>query len=64
MLAPNAGEVIHELALALARGLGLEDFAGMVHVYPTYSIGIQQLAGNAAYESARRYRLLVRSKAS
>lgn len=64
VLAPNAGEVIHELALALAQGLALEDLAGMVHVYPTYSIGIQQLAGNAAYESARRYRFLVRSKAS
>jgi pyruvate/2-oxoglutarate dehydrogenase complex dihydrolipoamide dehydrogenase (E3) component len=65
ILAPAAGEMIHELALAMHEGLKFEDVASLIHVYPTVSIGIGQLAGEAAFESAQRYRWLVRrSKAS
>jgi len=63
VLAPNAGEVIGELALAIDRGLKLTELARVVHVYPTIALAIQQLAGEAAYESARRMRWLVRSRA-
>jgi pyruvate/2-oxoglutarate dehydrogenase complex dihydrolipoamide dehydrogenase (E3) component len=63
VLAPNAGEVIGELALAIDRKLKLTDLASVVHVYPTIALAIQQLAGAAAYESARRVRWLVRSRA-
>lgn len=59
-LAPAAGELIHELALAVHRRLKLSELATMVHVYPTLAIGIQQLAAEAAYEGAARYRWLVR----
>lgn len=62
-LAPNAGELIHELALAIHQKLKLTDIASLVHVYPTVSVGIQQLAGEASYEKAGRYRWLVRSTA-
>lgn len=62
-LAPSAGELIHELALAIHQGLKLTEVASLVHVYPTLSIGIQQLAGEASYESAQKYRWLVRSTA-
>jgi hypothetical protein len=34
-----------------------------VHVYPTIAVAIQQLAGEAAYESAQKYSRLVRSRA-
>ena len=51
-LTPNAGEVIHELALAISEGKKLSDLGGLVHVYPTLSVGIGQLAGEAAYERA------------
>ncbi len=35
---------------------------GLVHVYPTLSIGIGRLAGEASYERAGRLGFLVRSK--
>jgi pyruvate/2-oxoglutarate dehydrogenase complex dihydrolipoamide dehydrogenase (E3) component len=62
-LAPSAGELIGELALAIDRRLKLTDLASLVHVYPTISLAIQQIAGEAAYASAERYSWLVRSKA-
>ena len=63
VLAPGAGEVIGELALAIDRRLKLADLAGVVHVYPTIAVAIQQIAGDASYEAARRYAWLVRSRA-
>ena len=62
-LTPNAGEVIHELALAIFEKKKLSDLGSLVHVYPTLSIGIGQLAGDASYERAGRLSFLVRSKA-
>ena len=63
LLAPNAGEVIGELALAIDRRLKLTDLANVVHVYPTIALAIQQLAAEAAYAAARRVRWLVRLRA-
>ena len=63
VLAPSAGEVIGELALAIDRKLKLTDLANVVHVYPTIAVAIQQLAGEAAYASAKRCAWLVRSRA-
>lgn len=60
ILAPAAGEMIPELALAINRDLRLSDIGSLVHVYPTLSIGISRLAAEAAYESAQRYHWLVR----
>jgi pyruvate/2-oxoglutarate dehydrogenase complex dihydrolipoamide dehydrogenase (E3) component len=60
ILAPAAGEMIHELGLAMQEGLKFEEVASLIHVYPTVSIGIAQLAGEAAFESAQRYRWLVK----
>ena len=60
ILAPHAGEMIHELALAIQQGLKLSDVASLIHVYPTYSIANGQLAAEAAFEGARKYRWLVR----
>ena len=63
VLSPNAGEVIHELALAISEDKKLSDLASLVHVYPTLSMGIGQLAGEASYARAGRLSFLVRSKA-
>ena len=61
ILAPAAGELIHELALAIHQGLKLADLADVIHVYPTLSSGVQQLAAEAAYEKAERLKFLIRS---
>ncbi len=62
ILAPAAGEMIHELALAVNEGMKLSEVASLVHVYPTLSTGIGQLAAEAAFEGARRLRWLVRKE--
>jgi pyruvate/2-oxoglutarate dehydrogenase complex dihydrolipoamide dehydrogenase (E3) component len=38
----NAGDMIQELTLAIAQKLTVEDVLKVIHVYPTYSSGIQQ----------------------
>jgi pyruvate/2-oxoglutarate dehydrogenase complex dihydrolipoamide dehydrogenase (E3) component len=63
VLAPGAGELIGELALAIDRGLKLTDLASVVHVYPTIALAIQQVAAQAGYAKAQRYRRFVRSRA-
>ncbi len=60
ILAPSAGEMIHELALAMREDLKLSALAGLIHVYPTLSTGIGQLAAESAFEKAGKLRWLVR----
>jgi pyruvate/2-oxoglutarate dehydrogenase complex dihydrolipoamide dehydrogenase (E3) component len=38
----RAGEMIHEVCLAIECGAPLGKVMGMIHAYPTYSLGIQQ----------------------
>jgi pyruvate/2-oxoglutarate dehydrogenase complex dihydrolipoamide dehydrogenase (E3) component len=64
VLAPAAGELIHELTHAIERGTRLDELAGVVHVYPTIGTSVAKLAADAAFEKARRYRWLVRRRAS
>jgi pyruvate/2-oxoglutarate dehydrogenase complex dihydrolipoamide dehydrogenase (E3) component len=64
VLAPSAGELIHELVLAIRKGLRLRKLLELVHVYPTISTSVSQLAGEAAMENALRYRWLVRSESA
>lgn len=60
ILAPAAGEMIHEFALAISEGLKLDALAGYMHVYPTVATAVGQLAGEAAFERAEKLRWLVR----
>lgn len=62
VLAPAAGEMIHELALAIREDMKLSALAGLIHVYPTLSTGIGQLAAEAAFEKAGKLRWLVRGR--
>ncbi len=62
ILAPAAGEMIHELAMAINEGMKLAELASLIHVYPTLSTSIGQLAGEAAFEGAKRLRWLVRKE--
>jgi pyruvate/2-oxoglutarate dehydrogenase complex dihydrolipoamide dehydrogenase (E3) component len=52
IVAARAGEIIHELALAIDHHIKLPDLASSMHVYPTYSVGIQQLAAEVRLEAA------------
>jgi mercuric reductase len=44
MLGVNAGEVIHEAAMALRFGATTEDFIDLIHVYPTMSEALKLVA--------------------
>lgn len=44
IVSARAGEMIHEYALAMDKGLRIRDLAESIHVYPTYSLGTMQLA--------------------
>jgi pyruvate/2-oxoglutarate dehydrogenase complex dihydrolipoamide dehydrogenase (E3) component len=61
VLAPAAGELVHELALAVQDGRSLASLASLIHVYPTLSTSVAQLSAEAAYEGAARYAWLVRA---
>jgi pyruvate/2-oxoglutarate dehydrogenase complex dihydrolipoamide dehydrogenase (E3) component len=60
ILAPAAGEMIHELALAITEGLTIDALAGFLHVYPTVATGIGQLGAESAFARAEKLRWLVR----
>lgn len=60
ILAPTAGEMIHEPTLAIRREMKLRELASMIHVYPTMTTSINLLAAEAAYRYARRFGWLVR----
>jgi pyruvate/2-oxoglutarate dehydrogenase complex dihydrolipoamide dehydrogenase (E3) component len=60
LLAPNAGDIIHELALAVRHGMKLADLAALVHVPTTLAGGIGQLAVESGIERVQRYRWLLR----
>src|SRR5436305_806029 len=62
ILAPSAGEMIHELAMGISEGMKLNELASLIHVYPTLSTSIGQLAADAAFEGAKRLRWLVRKE--
>ncbi len=47
VVGPAAGEMIAELTLCLAHGIGLSKLAGTVHAYPTAAEAVRQCA--AAY---------------
>jgi mercuric reductase len=44
MLGANAGEVIHEAAMALRFGATADDFIDLVHVYPTMAEALKVVA--------------------
>jgi len=51
LVAPNASELIGEVALAVEQGLTLAELAGTVHTHPTVSEAIMEAAADAAGEA-------------
>jgi pyruvate/2-oxoglutarate dehydrogenase complex dihydrolipoamide dehydrogenase (E3) component len=62
VLGLGAGELVHELALAIDRRLGLADLAALAHVHPTTATSVGMLAAESLSEKAQRYRWLVRRR--
>ena len=62
ILAPAAGEMIHEFALAIEEGVKLNELSQFMHVYPTVSTSVGQLAGEAAFEKAEKLRWLIKRR--
>lgn len=60
VLAPSAGELTGELALAIERGVSIDDLAGVVHAYPTYSSALQLTAAAALRGRMRKLGWLAR----
>jgi hypothetical protein len=54
--------MIHELALGIQQGLKLADVASLIHVYPTLATSTGQLAAEAAFEGAKRFKWLVKKE--
>lgn len=59
-LAPAAGELIHELALAIQFGAKLSELSDMIHIYPTLASGIARIAGDRSMRTAKKYRHLTK----
>jgi pyruvate/2-oxoglutarate dehydrogenase complex dihydrolipoamide dehydrogenase (E3) component len=53
VVASNGGELVNELALAIERRLRLSEVARVMHVYPTYGLGIQQAGAAALFDDLR-----------
>jgi pyruvate/2-oxoglutarate dehydrogenase complex dihydrolipoamide dehydrogenase (E3) component len=60
-LAPAAGELIHELALAIRFGFGLDELQRATRIYPTIATGISQILLERATTTARRYRIVAKA---
>jgi len=52
VVAGLAGPFVNELAVAMEANLKLPQLAGIIHAYPTYGFGIQQLAAEDALQRA------------
>ncbi len=63
VLAPGAGEVIHELTLAMCDGRRLNHLAGVLHAYPTIGSGVGALAAEAVRTKAARVGARARRRA-
>lgn len=60
VLAPHAGEMINELALAIRFSMTIGDLAQVPHVYPTYATAISQLVATHEFRRVRRFRGLAK----
>lgn len=59
-LAPSAGEFVHEAALAIRFGIGLDGIGSLVHISPTYASALGRLGADEANRVSRRQRTFAR----
>ena len=60
ILAPEAGEMIQELALAVRFSMSIRELGEIAHVYPTMSTGISQMVAEDVFARIRRVRRLAK----
>ena len=58
IMAPVAGELISELAVAQKCNMKLNQLATVMHAYPSYSIALQQMAVEVYYANLKKKRAL------
>ncbi len=58
IMAPVAGELISELAVAKENNISLDKIAKVTHSYPSYSIALQQMAADVYYEKLKKWTFL------
>ncbi|MFX0113088.1 MAG: dihydrolipoyl dehydrogenase family protein [Candidatus Hodarchaeota archaeon] len=51
IVSARAGESIQEWVMAVKQGLNIEEIAGFIHVYPTYTSAAMDMAANISVES-------------
>ena len=50
IVAARAGDAIAEIVVAMKQRMKIDDLAGTIHPYPTYSTAVQQIAADIAVE--------------
>ncbi|KAL7539294.1 hypothetical protein ACHAXR_009161, partial [Thalassiosira sp. AJA248-18] len=58
IMAPAAGEMISELAVAQGGKLSFDKLATVMHSYPSYSIALQQMAADVYYDKLKKSKWL------
>jgi pyruvate/2-oxoglutarate dehydrogenase complex dihydrolipoamide dehydrogenase (E3) component len=56
VIGPRAGELIHEMVIAMKYGLGISAIASLIHVYPTFSQVEQEAALGALLKNLSKYK--------
>ncbi len=57
IVAPSAGELISEIAVARDAKLPFDRLATVMHSYPSYSIALQQMAAQVYYDKLKKNRV-------
>ena len=58
IVAPSAGEMISEVAVAIEAKMPFEKLAKVMHPYPAYSMALQLMAADIYYEKTMRYKVV------
>mmetsp|Transcript_24182 Transcript_24182/g.52149 ORF Transcript_24182/g.52149 Transcript_24182/m.52149 type:complete len:561 (-) Transcript_24182:75-1757(-) len=58
IMAPAAGEIISELAVAKDAKLSFDQLATVMHSYPSYSIALQQMAADVYYGKLKKNKVV------
>eukprot|EP00986_Skeletonema_menzelii_P011296 scaffold5797_cov142-Skeletonema_menzelii.AAC.3 len=58
IMAPSAGELISEIAVAKESKLPFDKLSTVMHAYPSYSIALQQMAAEVYYDKLKKSKTL------